>query len=242
MPPSELLPVDQFRTWAQFAVEVDRTGSSADASGDGGFERQMRLVCLGVFGETGEVVDLVKKHSFHHKPVDPSKIASEIGDVLWYIAHGHNCCLRGGGTRWLDGNISVRHDLSTVEIRTLASRGIEAMALALPEAVNDLVGSIFFDDHPVNAIWCSLSEIDGAPGRVVRLVSILQAVGRWYGVTLDDAVRANVAKLRLRYPDGFSAAAAARRADEDRQSDSRPQCGCGMRLGHVPPCMYGGPR
>lgn len=41
---------------------------------------------LGLSGETGEVIELVKKHRFHSKPLDPARFAEELGDVLWYLS------------------------------------------------------------------------------------------------------------------------------------------------------------
>lgn len=41
---------------------------------------------LGVGGEAGEVVDLVKKELYHDKPVDPDEMMLEVGDVLFYLA------------------------------------------------------------------------------------------------------------------------------------------------------------
>lgn len=48
---------------------------------------QMLIVAaLGLAGETGEFVELVKKHFFHGKPLDREAAKKEIGDVLWYLA------------------------------------------------------------------------------------------------------------------------------------------------------------
>ena len=41
---------------------------------------------LGLSGETGEVVDHIKKGIFHQHRIDLLEIADEIGDVLWYVA------------------------------------------------------------------------------------------------------------------------------------------------------------
>ena len=41
---------------------------------------------MGLNGESGEVIDLVKKHLFHYHDLDKEKIIKELGDVLWYIA------------------------------------------------------------------------------------------------------------------------------------------------------------
>jgi len=41
---------------------------------------------LGLAGESGEVIDLIKKHVFQGHLLDTSRIAEELGDVLWYIS------------------------------------------------------------------------------------------------------------------------------------------------------------
>jgi NTP pyrophosphatase (non-canonical NTP hydrolase) len=41
---------------------------------------------MGVAGESGELVDMLKKHVFHRKPCSPGAVASELGDVLYYLA------------------------------------------------------------------------------------------------------------------------------------------------------------
>ena len=41
---------------------------------------------MGMNGESGEVIDLVKKHLFHGHDLDKDKLVKELGDVLWYIA------------------------------------------------------------------------------------------------------------------------------------------------------------
>lgn len=45
----------------------------------------LTIACLGLSGETGEVVDLVKKHMESGKPIDRAKLAYELGDVLHYL-------------------------------------------------------------------------------------------------------------------------------------------------------------
>ena len=42
--------------------------------------------CLGLSGEVGEVLDMVKKWVFHEKPLDETHLKKEIGDVMWYVA------------------------------------------------------------------------------------------------------------------------------------------------------------
>lgn len=42
---------------------------------------------MGLSGETGEVVDIVKKHIFHGKPLNTEHLIEELGDVMWYLAN-----------------------------------------------------------------------------------------------------------------------------------------------------------
>lgn len=41
---------------------------------------------MGLCGESGETVDIVKKHLFHGHPLDKEKLVKELGDVAWYLA------------------------------------------------------------------------------------------------------------------------------------------------------------
>lgn len=41
---------------------------------------------LGIAGEAGEVVELIKKNQFHAKGLDLDDLVKEVGDVLYYLA------------------------------------------------------------------------------------------------------------------------------------------------------------
>lgn len=41
---------------------------------------------MGLCGESGEVIDLVKKHLFQGHDLDDEKLIKELGDVAWYLA------------------------------------------------------------------------------------------------------------------------------------------------------------
>ena len=41
---------------------------------------------MGLCGESGEVIDLVKKHLAQGHELDKEKMAKELGDVAWYLA------------------------------------------------------------------------------------------------------------------------------------------------------------
>lgn len=41
---------------------------------------------MGLCGESGEAIDLLKKHRMHGHPFDREKFAKELGDIAWYLA------------------------------------------------------------------------------------------------------------------------------------------------------------
>ena len=41
---------------------------------------------MGLNGEAGECIDIVKKHLFQGHELDINKLVDELGDVLWYAA------------------------------------------------------------------------------------------------------------------------------------------------------------
>ena len=41
---------------------------------------------MGLNGEAGEAIDILKKHLFHGHDLDKQHLAKELGDVAWYLA------------------------------------------------------------------------------------------------------------------------------------------------------------
>ena len=41
---------------------------------------------MGLCGESGEVIDLIKKHLFQGHDLDDERLIKELGDVAWYLA------------------------------------------------------------------------------------------------------------------------------------------------------------
>lgn len=64
-----------------YQVKAARTESR-----DADPQMALAVVGLGLAGEAGEAVDLIKKHVGHGHPLDTAKLEKELGDVLWYVA------------------------------------------------------------------------------------------------------------------------------------------------------------
>ena len=60
-------------------------------AGDHG-ELTLAVAAIGLAGETGEALELVKKHLGHGHELDVDRLSSELGDVLWYVARIASCC------------------------------------------------------------------------------------------------------------------------------------------------------
>ncbi|BAP85856.1 nucleotide pyrophosphohydrolase [Paucilactobacillus hokkaidonensis JCM 18461] len=51
-----------------------------------GNEQVLTNCALGLAGETGQVVDLVKNYTFRGQKLDRDELVHEMGDVLWYLS------------------------------------------------------------------------------------------------------------------------------------------------------------
>ena len=67
-------------TEQQYIAEILRTYAGADDQ-----MSKLTLGALGLAGETGEVIDMIKKRVFQSHAIDQEKLRDELGDVLWYF-------------------------------------------------------------------------------------------------------------------------------------------------------------
>lgn len=51
-----------------------------------GNEQVLTNLSLGLASETGQVVDLVKKYTFHGDQLNKEQLTKQMGDVLWYLS------------------------------------------------------------------------------------------------------------------------------------------------------------
>lgn len=70
-------------TLDQYARAANRTISEECSMNP---DKALLNAALGLAGESGEVVDHLKKNLFHKHPLDIGKVKKELGDILWYIA------------------------------------------------------------------------------------------------------------------------------------------------------------
>ena len=70
-------------TLNEYQTEAMRTASGVTAASD---ENLMLNGAMGLNGEAGECIDIVKKYFFQGHDMDKDKLVKELGDVCWYLA------------------------------------------------------------------------------------------------------------------------------------------------------------
>lgn len=68
-----------------YSKEVLRTAPKLNSAEN--FEANLNHAAMGLAGECGEVVDLIKKHQHHGVELNREKILQEAGDVFWYLQY-----------------------------------------------------------------------------------------------------------------------------------------------------------
>ena len=158
--------------------------------------------CMGLIGEAGEVVDVVKKWMFQsgdYAQLPKDKLIEECGDVLWYCAE-----LATG----LEENLSVIFtergsifdDLREFNRDSSLSVTVMRLSAIASRPAMFLYDSIDKEVSPGRAAFLYAS----AKAEIVGTMSMIRDILEYYcGVSLTDAMERNIEKLLKRYPDGF---------------------------------------
>lgn len=73
--------IDNFFMFAEYQRQAMRTANKALP-----VDEKLLNAVMGMCGEAGEAIDLVKKHRAQGAALDMNRLAGEVGDCLWYIA------------------------------------------------------------------------------------------------------------------------------------------------------------
>ena len=76
-------------TFNEYQCEAMRTASGMSCETSEGL---LLNGVMGLNGEAGEAIDIVKKHMFQGHPLDREHIAKELSDCMWYIAVAAEGC------------------------------------------------------------------------------------------------------------------------------------------------------
>ena len=197
---------------ATYHAEVRRTSDP-----DFPYSEKMVLAGLGIAGEASEFAALVREIVTDEQyGVSPSNgqhddLCEEAGDLLWYMAY------------------LLNHFEMTFEVITASSleayqsfpffriedeSDIMATALELTiaaGAVADFVKKHILHQKPL--------DLTVLVGRLTIVFGNLTILLNHFDIKLGDALDKNTAKLRVRYPDGWSVAASLARADKQQNAE-----------------------
>lgn len=143
--------------------------------------------CMGLIGEAGEVVDIVKKWKFQsgdHAELPKEKLIEELGDVLWYCAEV--------STAQMVEMIPVCHAMGLDGLSYDGLLHLEALFLAkLAQSMTD--AWLYPDEYTPDPMYIVACIID--------LVGYM--LHNYCECTLERCMEMNIEKLKRRYPEGF---------------------------------------
>lgn len=155
-----------------------------------GFDATTDDYFLGLVGEGGEVIDLLKKTIYHHHPVDRDKLCKECGDATWYIAAMATIYGFDLGVAYL-----------AAESYFAGLNGYEPPPNMLCRFYVRICATIdeirYGENAPDN--WEAVLALN-----VGALLRIVEALAKHYDIALQEVFEVNVAKLLERYPDNYS--------------------------------------
>ncbi len=160
-----------------------------------GPHNDLLYLTIGLVGEVGEVIDYTKKTLYHGHKYEASKMAEEIGDVLWYTAA--ICHNRGFSF------VSIV-EKSQPTIKPLKEKVFDPQKIlhlscyANPEHINETTKI----PHMKLLLSDFLREV-----REIALMAHLE---------FEDILDMNIKKLKKRYPHGYSHTSSVERVDHGR--------------------------
>jgi NTP pyrophosphatase (non-canonical NTP hydrolase) len=166
--------------YQKLAQRTDSTGRFKDA-------KRMNAV-LGLLGECGEVIDVIKKWLFQSgdgAALPEDKLIEEIGDVLWYLA------AYAEAEDLMLGQI-IKDPVWSGENGAGLYSALDRKYVFL-HACSLMITAIQITDDFTFMGKISMDSI-------ARVLSWFANLAR---VSLEECAERNIAKLRKRYPDGF---------------------------------------
>ena len=140
---------------------------------------------LGLIGEAGEIVDIIKKMKYMGMPEELAreKLVDEAGDFSWYLVE--LCTGLGYGIEIVFTNASTWHTTN----------------LTVAEAAVDLVGraaDLYVEDTDNLFMEYRMGDVEDVVCCYLDLLDLAKIDGQ-------EVLTHNIDKLRKRYPEGFDA-------------------------------------
>lgn len=158
------------------------------------YNEELDNAIMGLRGESGEVVDLFKKHLYQGHPLKIDKIIEEMGDVLWYISYVSH--LIG-----LDLKTIMNADISTLNNKILVDKSEinKSLLSNQPQKLHDKSSQIAI---AIRAHIYENQEIDYSVIAYTLKELIIEFIGccNIVGTNIEEVAKNNMEKLKKRYP------------------------------------------
>lgn len=170
---------------------------------------RVRNGCLGLIGESGEIIDAIKKWEFQsgdHATFPAEKIIDECGDVLWYcaeLATGLGTDMEELYDKLSEGFYNDLHPMNA------EAEHVDIVCARLCFACGKPFNVLFEPTFDAPKEWREAQ----AKAQIVGIMITVQDILESCMSTLDEAMERNIAKLRKRYPDGFDPERSLHRAE-----------------------------
>lgn len=156
----------------------------------------MHSAC-GLVTEVGELVDQYKRHIFYKKEYDKNHLIEEVGDVMWYLALGMEV---------------LKCDLTSYEEEDFLEETIKALN------VESVLAALVYNSASIFACsfkYTSKDDQEAMWGHYMYyLKNILIGLRHFCAVMnidYEESKTKNIAKLKARFPQGFTEEAAVNR-------------------------------
>ncbi len=163
--------------------------------------------CLGLIGESGEIVDILKKYMFQsgENPLFPKdKFIKEMGDVLWYCAETVS-----GLDLELNTVLATSHLHSRHLYRTHGRADLEFTSTVIAMQASCAYNAYF-----------NLHDTEDMLDSILVIYCSLLHMCEFIGTTIDEVADTNIEKLKKRYPDGFDPERSIHRPEYERKEQT----------------------
>lgn len=196
------------KAWLKFSEYQEKAMRTASGLNK---EQMKENAVLGMIGEIGECVEILKKHLYQGHPLNKQKLAEELGDVLWYVAlfmesQGKNIrySLNYSQFYYDDGmecfnELHNRFSKLTYDNQT---QEIKWRILQISFFANRISNILSMDE-----LFKKLKEnpVIESFGYIGRIVEHITAIGIVMDIGIEEMAEGNIFKLMNRYPSGFEA-------------------------------------
>ena len=171
---------------------------------------RLRNAALGIAGEAGEIIEVVKKSLYHGKLSDECRVLAqgEIGDLFYYIiVYSHERgwlpaalakIIGAENEDWASIQSAVKRQAGNEDIFTLAMQ----LSAASGKISSFTINHISNGDKDSSESMSRLEEVSARLSLAGALYAAIEIANR-FGLNAEEIAAFNASKLKARHPNGW---------------------------------------